>query len=246
MHKSRLPYRYWLLAFHLVTATRKGFSTKEIQRQLDHKRYQPVWCMVHKIRACMGLRDDEYALSGTLELDEGFFSIETPEDKKHEPPKRGRGSQARAKVLVMVESEPDTESSNKGKGRKAGYLKMKVIADLKSKTITGLVNRHISPESCLDTDDSTSYVELKDAVSGHRPVKVVDKKQAGKVLPWVHVAIANAKRWLLANHHDIKEEFLQFYLNEFCYKFNRRYFGHATFDRLLLCAISYKNEFRYL
>ena len=62
----------------------------------------------------------------------------------------------------------------------------------------------------------------------------MDKKRVGKVFPWVHVAIANAKRWILANHHDIKEDYLQFYLNEFCYKFNRRYFGNATFDRLLL------------
>jgi len=132
---------------------------------------------------------------------------------------------------------------------------MKVISDLKAETITEQVKEHVSPKACLDTDDSTSYrvlrtqykyVDLKDNVAEHRPVKVVDKKQVGKVFPWVHVAISNAKRWILANHHDIKEEFLQFYLNEFCYKFNRRYFENATFDRLLLCAISYKNEFRYI
>ena len=129
MHKSKLPYRYWLLAFHLVTATKKGFSTKEIQRQLEHKRYQPIWCMVHKIRACMGLRDDGYSLCGTLELDEGFFSVEVPAKKKDDPKKRGRGSQSKATVLVMVESEPDAEAPDKGKGRKAGYLKMKVRAN---------------------------------------------------------------------------------------------------------------------
>ena len=146
----------------------------------------------------------------------------------------------------MVESEPDGENSKKGKGRKVGYLKMKVIPDLKSETITDQVKKHVSFKSCLDTDDSTSYVDLIDVVSDHRPVKVTDKKQVGKVFPWVHVAIANAKRWILANHHDIKEEFLQFYLNEFCYKFNRRYFENATFDRLLLCAVSHKNQFRYI
>ena len=184
-----------------------------------------------------------------------FFSVEVSEDQKGQPKKRGRGSQSKARVLVMVESEPDGENSKKGKGRKVGYLKMKVIPDLKSETITDHVKKHIprtlytvqvSFKSCLDTDDSTSYVDLKDVVSDHRPVKVADKKQVGKVFPWVHVAIANAKRWILANHHDIKEEFLQFYLNEFCYKFNRRYFGNTTFDRLLLCAISHKNQFRYI
>jgi predicted RNA-binding Zn-ribbon protein involved in translation (DUF1610 family)/transposase-like protein len=244
MHKSKLPYRYWLLAFHLVTATKKGFSTKEVQRQLEHKRYQPIWCMVHKIRACMGFRDDEYTLYGTLELDEGFFSVEVSKEQKDEVKKRGRGSQNKAKVLVMVESAPDIDEPSKGKGRKVGYLKMKVISDLTSETITEQVKEHVSTKACLDTDDSTSYVALKDNVAEHRPVKVVDKKQVGKVFPWVHVAIANAKRWILANHHCIKEDYLQFYLNEFCYKFNRRYFGQATFDRLLLCAIGYKNDFR--
>jgi predicted RNA-binding Zn-ribbon protein involved in translation (DUF1610 family) len=245
MHKSKLPYRYWLLAFHLITATRKGFSSKEIQRQLGHKRYQPVWCMVHKIRACMGARDDGYTLCDTLEIDEGFFSVEIPEDKKDEPKKRGRGSQSKAAVLVMVESAPDTENPDKGKGRKVGYLKMKVISDLKSETINHQVKEHVSPAACLDTDNSTSYVDFKDMVAEHHPVKVVDKRQVGKVFPWVHIAISNAKRWILANHHDIKEEYLQFYLNEFCYRFNRRYFGEALLDRLMLCAINYKNEFRY-
>jgi len=216
MHKSKLPFRYWLLAFHLVTATKKGFSTKEIQRQLSHKRYQPIWCMVHKIRACMGARDDEYILCGTLELDEGFFSVEVAEDQKNEPKKRGRGSQSKAKVLVMVESQPETEHPDKGKGRKVGYLKMKVIENLKSDTIAQHVKEHVSPQAQLDTDDSTSYVALKDIVAEHRAVKVSNKKQVGKVFPWVHIAIANAKRWLLANHHDIK------------------------------CAISHKNKFRYV
>jgi predicted RNA-binding Zn-ribbon protein involved in translation (DUF1610 family)/transposase-like protein len=244
MHKSKLPYRYWMLAFHLITATRKGFSTKEIQRQLGHKRYQPIWCMVHKIRACMGTRDDGYTLCGTLEIDEGFFSVEIPEDKKDESKKRGRGSQSKAAVLLMVESAPDTENPGKGKGRKVGYLKMKVISDLKSETINHQVKEHVSSTACLDTDNSNSYVDLKGIVAEHHPVKVVDKRQVGKVFPWVHIAISNAKRWILANHHDIKEEYLQFYLNEFCYRFNRRYFGEALLDRLMLCAIRYKNEFR--
>jgi transposase-like protein len=246
MHKSKLPFHYWLLAIHLVTSTKKGFSSKELQRQLGHKRYQPIWHMVHKIRACMGLRDDCYTLCGTLELDEGFFSIEIPEIQKDEPKKRGRGSQSKAKVLVMVESEPDSENPNKGKGRKVGYLKMKVISDLKSTTLTEHVKKHVSPGSCLDTDDSTSYSDLKNVISDHRPIKVADKKQVGKIFPWVHIAISNAKRWLLANHHDIKMEYLQFYLNEFCYRFNRRYLRETMFERLIVCAVSNKNEFRYI
>jgi hypothetical protein len=65
-------------------------------------------------------------------------------------------------------------------------------------------------------------------------------------LPWVHIAISNAKRQIINTFHDVKPEFLQKYLDEFCYKFNRRYFGEALFGRLLIACVSYKNEFRYL
>ena len=64
----------------------------------------------------------------------------------------------------------------------------------------------------------------------------------GEKLPWVHIAISNAKRQLLNSYHNIKPEFLQAYVDEFCYKFNRRYFGEALFGRLLVASVSYKNQ----
>ena len=78
MHKSKLPFQYWFMAMHLLSATKKSFSSKEMQRQLNHKRYQPIWHMMHKLRVAMGTRDDEYILAGRIELDEGYFSVETP------------------------------------------------------------------------------------------------------------------------------------------------------------------------
>jgi arginyl-tRNA synthetase len=64
------------------------------------------------------------------------------------------------------------------------------------------------------------------------------------VLPWVHIAISNAKRQPLNTFHDIKPEFLQNYLDEFCHKFNRRYAREAFFARILFACVNYKNEFR--
>ena len=191
-----------------------------------------------------GKRDDEYVLAGSIELDEGFFSTEVPEDKKQEPLKRGRGSQKKSKVLVMAESEW-LESPKKGKKpRRVGYLKMKVIEDLKKETINAQVKQLASDATEVNTDDSTSYVELKDYIPRHN-AQVIPKEKVGEVLPWVHIAISNAKRQLLNSYHNIKPEFLQAYLDEFCYKFNRRYMGEALFGRLLITAVSYKNEFRY-
>jgi DNA-directed RNA polymerase subunit RPC12/RpoP len=92
MHGSKLPFRYWFIAIHLVTSTKKAFSSKELQRQLGHKRYEPIWALNHKLRAIMGERDDLYELSGVIELDEGFFSTEIDDEEKGKPLKRGRGS----------------------------------------------------------------------------------------------------------------------------------------------------------
>ena len=103
MHGSKLPFRYWFIAIHLLTSTKKSFSAKEIQRQLGHKRYQPIWEMMHKLRIAMGSRDDHYQLAGQIELDEGFFSTIIPDEEKDKPLKRGRGSQKKTKVLVMAE-----------------------------------------------------------------------------------------------------------------------------------------------
>ena len=244
MHKSKLPFRYWFIAMHLLTATKKSFSTKEIQRQLGHKRYHPIWHMVHKLRESMGKRDGEYILAGSIELDEGYFSTEIPIEEKDKPLKRGRGSQKKSKVLVMAESEI-VESPKKGqKPRRVGYLKMKVIDDLKSDTINTLVKELACNATQVDTDDSTSYVELKDYIPYHNS-QVIPKDKVGDILPWVHIAISNAKKQLLNSYHNIKPEFLQNYLDEFCYKFNRRYHDEALFGRLLVACVTYKNEFRY-
>jgi transposase-like protein len=245
MHGSQLPLRYWFIAMHLLTSTKKSFSAVELQRQLGHKHYEAIWTLLHKLRLAMGKRDEQYILSGQIELDEGFFTTEVKPEDKSEPLKRGRGSQKKTKVLVMAESkEVEGKTSKKGKPRKVGYIKMQVISNLKADTINNQVVSNISKDATLITDDSTSYVDLGNIVKEHQ-AQVIPKNKVGEVLPWVHLAISNAKRMLLDIHHNIQPEFLQSYLNEFCYKFNRRYFGEAMFDRLLIATVTSKNEFRY-
>lgn len=121
---------------------------------------------------------------------------------------------------------------------------MQIITDLNTDTITSIIKKDVSVDSVLITDDSTSYIKLKDVVDKHN-AQVIPKEKIGSVLPWAHIAISNAKRKLLDIHHDIKPEHLHNYLNKFCYNFNRRYFGEALFDRLIVASISYKNQFRF-
>ena len=245
MHGSQLPFQYWFIAIHLLSSTKKGISALELQRQLGHKNYNPIWAMLHKLRLAMGKRDEQYKLSGIVELDEGFFTTETPESEKGMPKKRGRGSQNKSKVLVMAETENAKAEPKKGqKPTKVKYIKMLVIDDLKSETIDNKVKLYVDSESVIKSDKSTSYTNFKSLVKEHVS-QVIPKELVGTLLPWVHIAISNAKRQLLDIHHDICPEYLQSYLNEFCYKFNRRYFNDNVFERMLVASVEHKNRFRY-
>ena len=82
MESSKLPFQYWLYAIYLMTMTKKGISAVEVQRQLGHKRYEPIWAMMHKIRSVMGLRDDKYELDGVVELDDAFFKTHSDKEKE--------------------------------------------------------------------------------------------------------------------------------------------------------------------
>ena len=100
MHASKLPLRYWFIAMHLLTATKNSFSAAELKRQVGHKRYQPIWELLHKLRSSMGKRDDLYTISGNIEFDEGFFTTEIEESEKKNLLKEVQAVRERAKLLL--------------------------------------------------------------------------------------------------------------------------------------------------
>ena len=81
MEHSNLPVRKWYLAMAFMSYSKKGLSATELKKQLDHKRYEPIWLMLHKIRSGMGQRDDLYKLEGMVEFDDGYFVTETSAQK---------------------------------------------------------------------------------------------------------------------------------------------------------------------
>ena len=234
---------YWNIAMHLLTSTKKSFSVAELQRQLGHKRYQPIWEMVCKLCDAMGKRDNLYQLTGEVELDNAFITTLIPEDQKVKPLKRGIGSKKQSNVVVMTESTFIENPKPDKKPKRVNHLKMVVIDDLKADTISNTVKDHVDSSVELTTDDATPYTKLAEHIKSHL-VQVIKPEDLPKTLPWVHIAIGNVKRLLLDNHHHLTKEYLQYYLNEFCYKFNRRYFGEAIFDMLLVAAVSYSTGFK--
>ena len=232
MESSNLPVRKWYIAMAFMSFSKKTISAKELQRQLEHKYYDCIWRLMHKIREAMGKRDDLYTLHGEVEFDEGYFEKATSKKVKL---KRGRGSQKQQNVAVMAESTPLEDLTTGEVTKHCRYYKMKVLSAQTSDEIDEIVEENFDKKCIAFSDKSTSYVDIADYIETHITEKS-DKKTTNTTLKWVHLAISNAKRTLLGIFHKIKGQYLQNYLNEFCYKLNRRYFGNRLFDRLTLAV----------
>jgi transposase-like protein len=236
MQSSNLSFLVWYKTMFLMTATKKGFSSKEIQKQLGLKRYEPVWAMVNKLRKAMGNRDERYTLEGMIEMDEGYFTVAST-DAEQEKGIRGRGAAGKQNVAVMAESTPLEVIETGKKSNHVRYFKAKVLEDHKVEGINEIIKNSLDESSIVFTDKSTSYVDIADFVELHITEKST-KETTQETLRWVHIFISNAKRNFLGNFHKIKRKNLQLYLNEFVYKLNRRYFGDKIFDRLVIANIT--------
>jgi len=240
MENAKLPFRKWYLAMAFMSYSKKGISATELQRQLGHKRYESIWTMMHKIRQAMGNRDAIYKLFDMVEFDEGCFETEISKESRASL-KRGRGSKRQINVAVMAESTPLEDISTGRKNNHCRYFKMKVLKSYLKEEINQVIEENIAEKTIVFSDKSTNYVDISKLVEVHVTEKS-SKQTTTKTLPWVHIAISNAKRTLLGIYHKIKGKYLQLYLDEFCYKLNRRHFGERLFDRL---TIAMSNNYWY-
>ena len=236
MENSNLSFLVWYKTMFLMSVTKKGFSAKEIQRQLGLKRYEPVWAMVHKLRKAMGNRDSPYTLEGMIEFDEGYFTVASSEIEQ-EQGIRGKGAVGKQNVAMMAESTPLENIETGKKEKQVRYFKAKVLEGDKGAQINETIKKSIDNQSIVFTDKSASYLDISKFVDLHIMEKS-SKETTQETLKWVHIAISNAKRNLLGNYHKIKRKYLQLYLNEFIYKLNRRYFGKKLFERLIIANIT--------
>lgn len=240
MEHSNLEYRIWLWAIYLMSLTKKGFSALEMQRLIGHKRYEPIWLLMQKIRISMGHRDDKYTLDGFIEMDEGFFEGHRKKVEECLEGKPVKELDRQVKAIVAISTTP-VAAGGQNQSRpntKAGYLKMSVVKSLNKTEVACEAGKMIKKSATVITDGRRCYGGLQDICKVHKEVIVKDKKEVSKAFPWVHTAISNVKKKLLGLHHQVKDVYMQNYLSEFCYKFNRRFFGENLFDRLMVAVIS--------
>jgi transposase-like protein len=219
-HRTKIPLRKWFWFIFLISSQKTGVSIQGLQRLLGIKSYKTAWTMAHKVRKAMADRDASYQLANLVEMDDSYFG---PSGRG----KRGRGSKGKVPVVVAVEN----------RGKKPGFAAMRVVDNLKSAHIAHFAQSKIKEQQTVRTDGYVSYYcltgygyELDMRIVGNGP-------NASKELPWVHTLIANVKSMLRGAHHGVSHKYLQRYLDEFCYRFNRRYWPSQLFNRLLKAAL---------
>lgn len=234
MEHSNLPFKIWLKTIFFMSSMKKSISAKQMQALLGLKRYEPVLYMMHKIRAAMGDRDSNYELAGLVELDDGYVTVSS--GPKPDIKKKGRGSENKSPILVMVSFETITNKRTKKTYSIPHHYKMYATTDVKTESVIGAVFDGTNIEKTeIKSDKYSGFIKVKDIVRQHH-AKVTPFKEAHIHLPWVHSGIGNLKRILNGIHHHISLNNLQLYLDEFCYKLNRRKFDNL-FERLIIAGI---------
>ncbi|MCX6354559.1 MAG: IS1595 family transposase [Candidatus Aureabacteria bacterium] len=182
--------------------------------------YERAWCMIHKIRTAMAYRDMQYPLSGTIEMDEVYSGSPDPGRK------RGRGTR-RAKAIFAVSVTDDN---------KPRFARIQMIKRLDGRSVKAFALSRIARGSTVRSDGLHVYRCLTRLGILHDPA-VTSHTARNKHLRWIHIVISNAKAFVTGTFHGLDKKHLQRYLDEFCYRFNRRYHEKELFDRLLLaCA----------
>lgn len=233
MHHSHLSFRTWFIAMHLLTSTKSNFSVAEIQRQVGKTSYHSIWWMVCKLRAVMGKSDNQYKLKGEVEIDEAFFKLEPIQDshtREHLTP-----------VLVMAESECSNDSKYKIH-RKFGHLKMKVVRNISASELRFTAEKYIDKSATLRGDGTKNHNYMRSVfreVSGEVLKGTSDVMRA---LPWVHIGIGHSKNLIRDIYHDVTADYLQLYLDEFCWKKNNR--KKDLFKELLTITAKYRYVWR--
>lgn len=203
---SRIPLRLWFQTLWCVVSQKHGVSALGLARVLGIKRYETAWFLLRRIRGAM-VRPGRERLSGLVEVDEVFLG-------GVRPGKRGRG--ALGKVLVLVAVEDKDEAG-------IGRIRITIIPDATVVSLRKAIESMVEPGSTIRTDELSSYPSIAKYGYQHIAMKGRASVPGEDPTPLVHRIASLLKRWLLGTHHGrIEETYLQEYLNEFVFRFNRR------------------------
>lgn len=202
---TRKPLRLWFQAIWYLTNQKHGVSALGLQRILGLRSYQTAWAWLHKLRRAM-VRPGRERLSGAVEVDETFLG--GPDEDTD-----GRGTD---QTLIAIAAEI--------RGRAIGRIRMARIDDASASSLIPFIENTVEPGALIRTDGWRGYSPLPRHGYRHQATSLrATGARAHVVMPKVHRVASLLKRWWLGTYHGaISEQHLDYYLDEFTFRFNRR------------------------
>jgi len=250
MQKSKVPLHTWFWGAFLVTSLTPGMSALQFQKMLGINRYETAFNMLHKLRTAM-VRPGRDAIGGEwpVEVDETYVGGAT----------QGEESGVHHKTLVggIVEVRPRKKApgpdpnlptgqrpqhrGGHGRGVIAGRLRLQILPNRKQEALEPFVQKNVKPGTEVRTDGWGGYENLVKLDYRHKVVLIKgDHAKTDQHLPMIHIVFGNLDAWLLGTHHGVSSKHLQGYLNEFVFRFNRRFWPLVAFDSVLKIAARVK------
>lgn len=215
---THLPLTIWFRAMWWVTSQKDGASALGLKRVLGCS-YKTAWTLLHKFRRAM-VRPGRDRLSGNVEVDETYLG-------GLEEGLRGRQIENKALIAIAAQFE----------GKKIGRIRMKRILNASAESLHTFIQESVEPGSVIHTDGWTGYAGLEGIGYRHKVIVLAHKKKSSSdLLPRVHRIASLLKRWLMGTHQGaISHEHLDYYLDEYVFRFNRRtsHYRGKLFYRLI-------------
>ena len=249
MEKTHQPLTTWFWAAYLLTAQTPGMSALQFQRQMGMARYATAHGILHKLRAGM-VRPERDPVGGEhpVEIDEVLIGGAT----------RGQGRGVHDKVTVVGAVEVRDRKDGEERAAKwkdahaegiplkklvyAGRLRLRVVEGKDAKSLTDFIKDDVAKGTLIRTDGLPGYNELAALGYQHDALALGgDPAKAEAHLPMIHLVFSNLKTWILGTHHGrIEPKHLQAYLNEYMFRFNRRFYPMTAFNSVLgvACRVS--------
>lgn len=224
LQDTRTSLQLWVRAMWWITTQKNGTSALGLQRVLGLRRYETAWTWLHKLRRAM-VRPGRDLLAGRVEVDESYLG----------GPEEGlRGRHLGTKALIVVAAQED------GKG--IGRIRMRRIKDASTESLLLFVEESIEPGSVVHTDGWLGYAPLETRGYVHEITFLHGRKKSpSELMPRVHRVVSLLKRWLMGTHQGaVSHKHLDYYLDEFTFRFNRRKSGSRgkLFFRLAQQAVA--------
>lgn len=216
---SNVPLAKWFWAIYWAGSDKGSISALRLSKLIGVS-WVTASRMLRKLRQTMGDQNQLYRLTGVIELDDALVGGKRSG-------KRGRGAAGKTAILVACEH-------NNGK---PGFVAMKAVTQVRQATVRQFAQEVLAPDQVVHTDALNALNVL--AEEHHHIAKVTPPEQASVWLPWVHVVISNFKSLLLGTYHGISGRYVQEYLDEYCYRLNRRFWEDQIPRRLLGLCVSH-------